>query len=85
VRRHPGGAVRRDAEPHRGAALVWLADLAFVLAMLSFLLLFPIVIALPLASVVRVLAGRDVLSAMRPTRRIKRSTFLAPWVCKICI
>jgi hypothetical protein len=53
------GAVRRDAEPHRGDLLVGLADLAFIMTMLSFVLLLPLLIAVPLAVVARVLAGRD--------------------------
>jgi hypothetical protein len=54
-----GGAVRRDAEPHRGDLLQWSGDLAFMLAVLSFLLCPLVVVVMPFAVTVRVMAGLD--------------------------
>jgi hypothetical protein len=54
-----GGVVRRDAEPHRGDTLEMLANLAFILVVLSFPLCLPLVVAMPFGLVVRVMAGRD--------------------------
>lgn len=54
-----GGVVRRDAEPHRGDLLHVLGDLAFMLALVSFLLGPLVLVALPFGVVVRVMASRD--------------------------
>jgi hypothetical protein len=56
------GAVRRDCEPHRGAALYALGLVALVLGFLSGCLLVTAPVALALGVVVRVLARRDMRS-----------------------
>jgi hypothetical protein len=54
------GAVRRDCEPHRGTMLLGLGRLSLWLVALSLLLgLMSVVLAVPLAVVVLVMASRD--------------------------
>jgi hypothetical protein len=62
------GAVRRDAEPHRGKWLLWLGRAACACDGLSFLLWAPGFAGLALGLAVSVLAQRD-LREMRAGRR----------------
>jgi hypothetical protein len=65
--------VRRDCEPHRGNWLRLLADLSVVCGVLSFVLVVPALVAMPLGTIVTVLAHRDLAKmrsgAMDPTGR----------------
>ncbi len=54
------GAVRRDCEPHRGSQLLWLGRLSLWLVVLSLLLgAVVVLVAIPLAVAVLVMASRD--------------------------
>jgi hypothetical protein len=61
------GEVRRDAEPHRGHVLVVLGAVSLWCGLLSFLLVVPSLLGLPLGVAVFVMARRD-LGKMRAGR-----------------
>jgi hypothetical protein len=68
----PGG-VRRDCEPHRGNWLRLLGNVSVACGLLSFVLVVPALVAMPLGTVVTVLARRDLAQmqsgAMDPAGR----------------
>ena len=53
------GSFRLDCEPHRGPLLLFLANMSLGVGLLSFFLLFPGVVGLPLAITTMLLAARD--------------------------